>query len=259
MMKFFRKIRQNLLTQNKPAFVAGRFSKYLLYAIGEIILVVIGILIALNINNRNTINKERALEQDYLIRLSAEIEEEVAYYNTQKLNFENQNKSITRMLERWKLNTRTIMDTTQFFNDFFAGNGLNPWFKEPVIWTQLVQSGELSLIHDPELIEGLYRHYAEVNLMVENFKEYPTQTTNEARKLMAITFISEDFLTKAGSERPSIPSSETLTYILENQNKYKELFVRVAIIARIHSGIMNKLSKSATEVLHLLEKRITTQ
>jgi hypothetical protein len=46
MIKFFRKIRQNLLTENK-------FSKYLLYAIGEIILVVIGILIALSINNWN--------------------------------------------------------------------------------------------------------------------------------------------------------------------------------------------------------------
>ena len=46
MIKFFRKIRQNLLTENK-------FSKYLLYAIGEIVLVVIGILIALNLNNRN--------------------------------------------------------------------------------------------------------------------------------------------------------------------------------------------------------------
>ena len=40
MLKFFRKIRQQLLTENK-------FSKYLLYAIGEIVLVVIGILMAL--------------------------------------------------------------------------------------------------------------------------------------------------------------------------------------------------------------------
>jgi hypothetical protein len=40
MLRFFRQIRQRLLTDNK-------FSKYLLYAIGEILLVVIGILIAL--------------------------------------------------------------------------------------------------------------------------------------------------------------------------------------------------------------------
>lgn len=46
MIKFFRRIRQQLLSENK-------FSKYLLYAIGEIVLVVIGILIALQINNWN--------------------------------------------------------------------------------------------------------------------------------------------------------------------------------------------------------------
>ncbi len=52
MIKFFRKIRQRLLTENK-------FSKYLIYAIGEIILVVIGILIALGINNWNTENQRK--------------------------------------------------------------------------------------------------------------------------------------------------------------------------------------------------------
>jgi len=46
MTKIFRKTRQKLLTENK-------FSKYLIYGIGEIILVVIGILIALQINTWN--------------------------------------------------------------------------------------------------------------------------------------------------------------------------------------------------------------
>ena len=46
MIKFFRKIRQKMLTENK-------FSKYLIYAVGEIILVVIGILIALQLNSWN--------------------------------------------------------------------------------------------------------------------------------------------------------------------------------------------------------------
>jgi hypothetical protein len=50
MIKFFRKVRQKMLTENK-------FSKYLIYAIGEIILVVIGILIALQINNNNEARK----------------------------------------------------------------------------------------------------------------------------------------------------------------------------------------------------------
>ena len=46
MIKFFRKIRQNLLTESK-------FGKYILYAIGEIILVFIGIFMALQLNNWN--------------------------------------------------------------------------------------------------------------------------------------------------------------------------------------------------------------
>jgi len=51
MIKFFRKIRQNLLMENKTG-------KYFKYAIGEIVLVVIGILIALQINNWNEGRKE---------------------------------------------------------------------------------------------------------------------------------------------------------------------------------------------------------
>lgn len=52
MIRFFRTIRQKLLSEN-------RFSKYLLYAIGEIILVVIGILLALYINNQNQLSNDR--------------------------------------------------------------------------------------------------------------------------------------------------------------------------------------------------------
>jgi len=67
MIKFFRRIRQQLLTDNN-------FSKYLLYAIGEIILVVIGILIALQINNRNEDRKAGAEEQKILKQLKNEYE-----------------------------------------------------------------------------------------------------------------------------------------------------------------------------------------
>lgn len=62
MIKFFRKIRQQLLSENK-------FSKYLLYALGEIVLVVIGILIALQINTWNENQKERQLEHSTLVEI----------------------------------------------------------------------------------------------------------------------------------------------------------------------------------------------
>ena len=62
MIRFFRNIRQKLAAENNV-------SKYLRYAIGEIILVVIGILIALQINNWNENRKERLIEIKYLKNL----------------------------------------------------------------------------------------------------------------------------------------------------------------------------------------------
>ncbi|HLF64193.1 MAG TPA: DUF6090 family protein [Saprospiraceae bacterium] len=70
MIKFFRHIRQSLLSENK-------FSKYLLYAIGEIILVVIGILIALKINNWNEQQKLNRLEQRYYCKLLEDVNQDV--------------------------------------------------------------------------------------------------------------------------------------------------------------------------------------
>jgi type II secretory pathway pseudopilin PulG len=63
MIKFFRKIRQKLLSENK-------FSKYLIYAIGEIVLVVIGILIALSINNWNENRKTQNMQESLLINFN---------------------------------------------------------------------------------------------------------------------------------------------------------------------------------------------
>ncbi|MFD2824438.1 DUF6090 family protein [Lacinutrix iliipiscaria] len=66
MIKFFRKIRQNLLMENKTG-------KYFKYAIGEIILVVIGILIALQINNWNENRKSQKLEAQIYTELKSDL------------------------------------------------------------------------------------------------------------------------------------------------------------------------------------------
>ena len=74
MIKFFRKIRQNLLSE-------GKTGKYLKYAIGEIVLVVIGILIALSINNWNTerINNNRV--KQYAKSLVQDLENDIEMIN----------------------------------------------------------------------------------------------------------------------------------------------------------------------------------
>ena len=66
MIKFFRKIRQNLLSE-------GKTGKYFKYAFGEIILVVIGILIALQINNWNQTRINRTIEIETLENLRQDL------------------------------------------------------------------------------------------------------------------------------------------------------------------------------------------
>ncbi|MFD2917130.1 DUF6090 family protein [Psychroserpens luteus] len=70
MIKFFRKIRQKMLTENK-------FSKYLLYAIGEIILVVIGILIALSINNWNQDKQQQKILNNIYATIKADLQQDI--------------------------------------------------------------------------------------------------------------------------------------------------------------------------------------
>ena len=70
MLKFFRKIRQNLLMENKTG-------KYFKYAIGEIVLVVIGILIALSINNWNENRKDNSTGKQYLRSIKEDLKKDL--------------------------------------------------------------------------------------------------------------------------------------------------------------------------------------
>tara|TARA_R110000744_G_scaffold306138_1_gene414444 strand:- start:3690 stop:4475 length:786 start_codon:yes stop_codon:yes gene_type:complete len=101
MIKFFRKIRQRLLTDNK-------FSKYLLYAIGEIILVVLGILIALQINNWNEKRKDRLKEQVVLKKLQ-----------------EDYQSNLLQLEEKMKTRDKIIISGLQLLKAFDQPIGIN--------------------------------------------------------------------------------------------------------------------------------------
>lgn len=83
MIKFFRRIRQNLLTENK-------IGKYLLYAGGEIMLVMIGILLALQLNNWNQDRIDRISERKLLANIHRDFIANKQQFDTVKLyNYQN--------------------------------------------------------------------------------------------------------------------------------------------------------------------------
>ena len=111
MLKFFRKIRQQKLSEN-------HFSKYLLYALGEIILVVIGILIALQINNWSEDRKEFAQELEVTAELYDELDRNLTYSKGAIKDVEERIQALKDLFALTAAEKPSI--SYEQFNDLFA-------------------------------------------------------------------------------------------------------------------------------------------
>ena len=109
MIKFFRKIRQNLIMENKKG-------KYFKYAIGEIILVVVGILIALSINNWNEKRKVVQDIEETKIALKKELEQNIGIANY----FLSTGYTLSEVLQVFKTTgeLKKLVDIGSFYGEF---------------------------------------------------------------------------------------------------------------------------------------------
>jgi hypothetical protein len=152
MIKFFRKTRQNLLMENKTRM-------YFKYAIGEIMLVVIGILIALQINNwnQNRINKQ--LESKYCKRLLEDIREDKIMLQT-TLDYSNQviahAKNAIAVFEN---STDSNSDPVNNLIDMYQASQLQDPNSAASTYKELIASGQINLIQNDSLKTALIRYY----------------------------------------------------------------------------------------------------
>ena len=139
MIPIFRRIRRRLLSQN-------RLSKYLLYAVGEILLVVIGILIALQINAWNDHRKDREKEQAYLHRLQDELEFDKKYLRINREFygevFEAGSLVLTSIEDEQGLNN----SQWEILVSFFHASQIWPIKTVSATFDELKSTGDLSLI-----------------------------------------------------------------------------------------------------------------
>ena len=116
MIKFFRQIREQLLTENK-------FSKDLMYAIGEIVLVVIGILIALQINNWNEERKDSIELENYLIKIADNIDQDIRTLNRLQVRrdtvFIKAKRSAKLLMEQDFTDFATMIGGVRCFYEFY--------------------------------------------------------------------------------------------------------------------------------------------
>ncbi len=154
MIKFFRRIRQRLLIEN-------RASKYLLYALGEIILVVIGILIALQINNWNEAQKQQRLEQEYYCRLSEDVVQDKEQMSTllglaqERLEASNQSVRLLLDEEAKKVEVGQFISLSlkAVYSDFQPNNSA---------YEDLKSGANLNIISDKSVIKALNHYFNRV-------------------------------------------------------------------------------------------------
>ena len=129
----------------------GKTGKYFKYAIGEIILVVIGILIALQINNWNESRKERIKEKAYLTRLKEDLisDKKAIELNT---NFYNDVFIAgSLVLSNLEGEEDVITSNWDILVAYFHASQIWPMLMQSSTYEELKSSGELSLIQNVTL------------------------------------------------------------------------------------------------------------
>ena len=195
MIKFFRKIRQRLLSENK-------FSKYLIYAIGEIVLVMIGILLALQVNNWNNLRIEKSKEQAILKNLQIDF----------KNNIDNLDLAYNRFKEAYQASVMLleIIKDDKDINPTEVEHLVNEIVNKPMSFdfitgstNEIINTGSLHLIRDPALrkqISNWSYYFTDTQDDMVIYRDYlfgffiPSLTTKVRLRNLSVPLIFEDDL-----------------------------------------------------------------
>lgn len=150
MIKLFRHIRKRLLNQS-------RVRKYLFYAIGEIILVVIGILIALQINNNNEQRKNNEIVANYLEQLNKEINQNITYLNTRLNSLQEDMANSHYYLSKLNTEDPERVQDSSLYNFIYQIGPINWRPIESSTFKDFNSSGYINLISDDTLKRYVFR------------------------------------------------------------------------------------------------------
>ena len=215
MLRFFRQIRQRLLTDNK-------FSKYLLYAVGEILLVVIGILIALQIDNWNEERVLRKKELLYLKEIRINLWDDLGNI-THSLNFNKEKDSIIKACMNAMLEASSDQEAMQ------AISRNMPILAEFSVFTQnrvafdnMLSAENIDLISRDSLRTMLSTYYSEKNLLSGTQERVKELTRNFVDNITP-SLMNRENITQFFGRSNNLPSASDLNF-RNNQVLFGNLF-----------------------------------
>lgn len=212
MILFFRKIRRTLMEKNKV-------TSYLLYSMGEVALVVVGILIAVQIDDWNERRIQRTQEKLYLQRLIAENQTDIQSINT----LINEAKKGMQTIDNFcmALNDETIGDrlVIQYAVEYLEYGSIVPIFKSSsATFEDLSSTGNLTVIRNDSLRSAIIAHYAEI----EHVKDRMTINTDWAITLDGPFYYGNDFMRLASNTKHLFPHKSEAAIVKElRENRIK--------------------------------------
>ena len=216
MIKFFRKIRQNLLSE-------GKSGKYLKYALGEIILVVIGILIALQINNWNELRIQNNKRQDYYHQLLDDLNRDLKFTNSIINEFENYNQNYLDNLENYADRNITLDKLYGILIKLKITSSALTFNSSTM--ESLLNSGDIGLI-DPVLRNKLIDLKRLQDLTIKRFdftNEGKNQIVQRASLIMGSPQMQEKFKEQSQLQSLKIENMSELILALEATHRWKYL------------------------------------
>jgi hypothetical protein len=253
MIKFFRKIRQKMLIENK-------FSKYLIYAIGEIILVVIGILIALAINNSNQNRVIQEKEQTYLNGLKAEFQTS-KFKLSELIKINKSNFFGAKKLLEDISNKNESPSEKQFsellLNTFSSDISFNP---NNSLLSEMISSGSLKDISNTNLrikltnwistIEDVSKQERELGIQREKVLDIFRTNENSLRTIFDLTGISQEI----GLQK--IEQSVSNLDLLRSRKFENNILMFILTTNAMEKAHYEPLMKDLESIMELIENEI---
>ena len=146
MTRLFSRMRRSLLAEN-------RFTRYLTYAAGEIVLVVIGILVALQINTWNDARKDRERELGYLRNIREDVAANIVEMDAYIATREQGIAAAQRILAHF--DGKPITDASAFNADSISIYNWRRFYLGDNTYQELVGSGNFALLSNPAIKDGL--------------------------------------------------------------------------------------------------------
>ena len=212
LITLFRRIRQKLID-------AGAITKYLLYTIGEIMLVVIGILIALQVNNWNQQTYERNLEEKYIQELLQDFNENMGNADRVLRLLDTALPKLIALLEQSALEAPNV-PVDSLNNWFRVVNEMPTYRSTDRAYTNITGSGELKIISSDEIKYAIARYYSylEVTKIVQNTHELELVETFQPYIIENLDFQAVNFERVGDYTLPAAVDEDAILSVLHTQH-----------------------------------------